>query len=411
MEENRIYRRNFLLNVLLEGFWGLGGGFVVPTTILAIFLTNFTPSKIVIGLLFTIPALGSSLTPIFSAYYTGKFAKKKIPLVYLHIGYVICWFIISILTFLAKRFSAEGIITLFFIFYGLSSAIIGFIIPPYFDYIGKVLHKRRGTYFGIALATSGGLSILGAFLARKILSSVPFPQNYGFCFFSASIFQLLSILFLGLNVESEESPVPERKGLGIFLRDIAGILKRDKRYLRLFVVQVLMSFGGMSSSFYAVYASSRLQLTAGMLGYFTVMLVLGGMVASILLGILGDMLGHSLSLFIAIACGITSALIALAGSSVSHFYLLFFLLGFSLTPTYIACTNLILEIATIEQRSSYLALNSSFVGPFAAVAPLIGGFLIRTFSYSLVFSLTIAVLFAGLLVLIPGNKLGKGNLF
>ena len=402
-----IYRKNFLLNILLEGFWGLGSGFVVPATILAIFLSTFTSSKIVIGLLFAVPAIGTSLTPILSAYYTEGLVKKKKLLVYLHLAYVICWFVLTMFVFLSDKLTPEVTLIAFFIIYGLSSFIIGFLVPPYLDYIGKIVPKRRGVYFGIALAASGGLAILGAFLARRILNSMPFPENYGLCFFSASAFLLLSILFLSLNVEAEGPPVSQRKKFGVYLRNLVKILKEDKGYLRLIIVQMILSFGAMSSPFYAVYASSKLQVTGSILGYFTVMLLLGGMIASVLLGILGDVFGHNISLLIATVCGIGSATIALFGSSVGHFYALFFLLGFSLTPTFMVCTNLVLEMATIEQRSSYLALNSALVAPLAAAAPLVGGFLIRTFSYSFVFTLTIAVLLVGLFVLIRDSDIGR----
>ncbi|OIN98711.1 hypothetical protein AUJ66_00440 [Candidatus Desantisbacteria bacterium CG1_02_38_46] len=69
MENNKFFRRNFTLNILWEATWGLGSGFVVPATILVIFLTHFTSSKMVIGLLFTIPVISSAIAPIFSAYY------------------------------------------------------------------------------------------------------------------------------------------------------------------------------------------------------------------------------------------------------------------------------------------------------------------------------------------------------
>ena len=402
-----IYRKNFLLNILLEGFCGLGSGFVVPATILAIFLSTFTSSKILIGLLFAVPAIGTSLTPILSAYYTAGLARKKKLLVYLHLAYIICWLMLTMFVFLSDKLTPEGTLIAFFIIYGLSSFIIGFLIPPYLDYIGKIVPKGRGVFFGTAFAASGGLAIIGAFLARRILSSISFPENYGLCFFSASAFWLLSLLFLSLNIEVEGPPVSQRKKFGVYLRDLVKILKEDKGYLRLIIVQMITSFGAMSSPFYAIYASSQLQVTGSVLGYFTVMLLSGGMIASVLLGVLGDFFGHNISLLIAVVCGIGSATIALFGSSVGHFYALFFLLGFSLAPTFMVCTNLVLEMATIEQRSSYLALNSTLVAPLAATAPLLGGFLIRTFSYSFVFSLTIAVLLVGLLVLIM--ETGKGR--
>lgn len=397
-----IYRKNFLLNILLESFWGLGSGFVVPATILAIFISNFTSSKIAIGFLFALPAIGTSLTPIFSAYYTGGLARKKKLLVGWHLVYVVCWFLLALFAFLSGKLVPEETIFFFFIIYGLSSLTVGLIVPPYLDYIGKIVPKGRGIYFGIAIAASGGFAILGAFLARRILSLTPFPGNYGLCFLSAASFQLFSLLFLGLNIEVEGPPVSQTKKFRPYLQNLIKILKEDREYLQLIFLQMITSFGAMSSPFYAVYASTKLQVTGSILGYFTIMLLLGGMIASVLLGILGDVFGHKISLLIAIVCGIGSATIALFGSSETHFYALFFLLGFSLTPTFMVCTNLVLEMASIEHRSSYLALNSTLVSPLAAVAPLLGGFLVRTFSYPVVFLLTIAVLLVGLFVLIKG---------
>ena len=405
---NDYYRKNFILNLLGEGIRGLSAGFITPITILTIFVSQFTSSKIFIGLLFTIPALGNFAGPILSAYLGAGLKRKKTLLVNLHILYVLCWFAISVFAFISSRFTPSGNLIAFFIIYGLSGFLAGIIIPQWFDYIAKILGKKIGTYLGLAFALSGGFSIVGALWAKQVLERVPSPDNFGFCFLFAGLIQLSFPVFIFFQIEKEDFPLSGRAEFRTYLHNLFKILKEDKNYIHILIVQILLSFGAMSSSFYAVYAGSKFEMTGNVVGSFTVMLIIGGMVGSIFLGAMGDVIGHSFSLSIAIVGGIGAALCALLANSLTLFYILFFLLGIFLIPTFISCTNLVLEMATIEHRPSYIALNSMIVSPFAAIAPILGGIFINAFSYSFVFILTIIVLFPTLIII---KKKGTGYFF
>lgn len=343
------------------------------------------------------------LLPFF-LLITGRLTLKKKILLYLHLAYLACWLALAIFAFFSARLNPRYALFIFFFFYGLSSFIIGIIIPPYFDYIGKVIPRNRGIYFGIALSSSAGLAIIGALLASRALDNFSFPASYAVCFSASFLIQFLSLIFFIFNVEHDNSAgsslTDARFKFSSYLHTLFRILKEDKSYFNLLLVQIIISFGAMSYSFYTVYANSILSLSGNLLGRLTIMLVLGQVVAGIILGVVGDIQGHRFSLGIAILCGIGSAIIAIFGRSIGSFQAIFFLAGISLTSSYIEITNLTLEVATIDERSSYAALNSTLVGPFAAIAPLLGGILICNISYTFVFGLTAVVLIIGFLMVL-----------
>jgi len=144
--EDKTYKRNFVLNIFLEGMWGLGVGFVVTTTILSVFVSRFTPSKIAVGLLFTIPVIGSSIMPVLTTYFTRKRRFIKWPMICLHVVYVATWLAIAVFTRFSAGMSPKTVLFVFFTIYGTGSILGGMMAPMYFDYIGKIFPSGRGFF-------------------------------------------------------------------------------------------------------------------------------------------------------------------------------------------------------------------------------------------------------------------------
>jgi hypothetical protein len=63
-----------------------------------------------------------------------------------------------------------------------------------------------------------------------------------------------------------------------------------------------------------------------------------------------------------------------------------------------------IEYAPVERRPSYVALAFGVVGPFAALAPLLGGQVVVLLGYGWLFGLSAAVALASVLVLGDGAR-------
>ncbi len=84
---------NFVLNVASSGFDGLGLSLVGIKTVLPAFLTLFTKSNVIIGLL---PALHSfcwTFPQIVTSFYTGHFREKKNVIVFVKVEYALPWLV------------------------------------------------------------------------------------------------------------------------------------------------------------------------------------------------------------------------------------------------------------------------------------------------------------------------------
>jgi MFS family permease len=131
--------------------------------------------------------------------------------------------------------------------------------------------------------------------------------------------------------------------------------------------------------------------------------IAGRIVGAALWGFLGDRYGHHTGIRgVAIAFSIPS-LIALILATLSPaavaapaFGLLFFVLGFALEgwPPFI---NYMLDIVEEQERPLYAGLMSVGFVP-AALAPIVGGFLIRQWGYPLLFGSATATAVCGVIL-------------
>ena len=72
------------------------------------------------------------------------------------------------------------------------------------------------------------------------------------------------------------------------------------------------------------------------------------------------------------------------------------LLGMGINGNFIGQTNLLLEIAPSEQRSTYIGITNTATA-FVTLLPLLGGYLIQWTSYEAAFLLSFSFMLAGLL--------------
>jgi len=404
MDIEKVAKKNFILNLFRQASWGLGTGFVVESTIVIIFLTHFTDSKLIISLLSTIPVLSGALLPIVSEYFTKHVQRKKDLVSFLVLLNQLCWLGITILAFVSKSLSPTNVLIIFFILYAIASIIMGIITPINYTLIAKVIPKNRGAYFGLGATFAGIFMLVGAVFAKKILESYLFPVNFALCFLFAFIIRAAHVIFIIASVEDKSPKTQEDNKFHIYLKGLVELIKNNKKYRDLLLVQIIVSLGAMGTVFFAVFINSVIEMTPSVVGMITIYSIVGFMVGSFLSGLLGDAKGHRLVYAVSIALEIAAVIIALVGKTPNAFYLLFLLSGLSGAAASVAYSTLIMEIAPIELSGRYFAVNTTVLAPFAALAPMIGGLLIDKTSYVFVFCLTIIFLSAGLILFLKSKQ-------
>lgn len=398
-EVKRDYRWNFTANLLDWVFFSTGMSFASLNTVLPAFARHLTSSNLLIGLIPSLSTLGWLLPQILIANFTQKLKRKKDLIIFSGLGERIPWLFLFLIVMFFSSSSSLLLVT-FFTLYALFCFSGGIAGPAWQDMLAKVIPlKKRGRFFGWSNFLAGGVSIFGAFLSIYLLKNFPFPKNFALCFLFAFFAISISYVFFILirepvyPVKNKESSLKE-----YFLR-LPSLLKKDKNFSSFLIAGAFLSSGGMATAFFAVHAMNKLTLPDSQIGVFTLLLLTGQTISSILWGYLGDKKGYKLVMEAGVLLTIIAILLAVFSSSIYLFYGVFFIFGWAFSASFISSMGVVLEFSTPEMRPTYIALTNTIKAPFMSLSPLLGGFLADRIGFPFVFAITIFILLGGLLYL------------
>jgi len=397
----RHHRRNILFNVVGESFWGLAFGLTNPLTILPVFLDQLGASAPLIGLIQTTNILGYSLPQLAAGYYTEGLPSKRLVLMYLHAGMVVPWLVLGGLLSPGGLLTRSAAMLAFFASYAVWSSTLGLLVPVWTDYVHKiVLPEFRGRFFGGIFFASTVAGIVASVAAERLLRRAAAPAGFGVCFLLAGVFITFGALML-LAQKERLFPAQRRRRTWLeYFRSLFRILRLDADLRRLALARTLLSFGNMPLGFFSIYASQTLGVGARYAGVFTAIILAAQMPSYLLFGYLGDRKGHKV---VACASGLAvmmALVIALFARSFAGFALLFGLVGVFSATFYMSHTNMVLELCPHRDKTSYVAIANVVPAAPAAVAPLLGGYLVQKVSYLPMFAVASVPLAIGLIVLI-----------
>ncbi len=384
---NKREKINFAGGIWHGAFLAFSTSLTQPTTVISAFIAALTGSTIWVGGLSTVLNFANALPQIFAARWIEPRAKKMPYLLMAIYLRAFSWGTLSLLIYLIgaeqPTLLAWALVILLSIFY--AGGGIGNI--PYTDIIGKVIPlRRRGAFFGGRSAIAGPLSIGAAFLARKILATVPYPNEYALLFGLAAVGLLIaSAGFLIIRepiTEKEDAPVPA-------WGEYFGSLAEAARALKpLVITQLLTGFSLMVLPFYVVFARQELDAPVSAVGTYLLAQVSGGIVANLIWARLVDKYESRLMLFACATLSTITPLLAifLAGFGWKALTLVFILAGACFNGRNVGFQTALLEIAPPQRRPTYAAINAALVLPLALL-PIFGGFFLKRYSYATLFEI------------------------
>jgi len=398
-EVKKNYRWNFTCNLLDWVFFSMGMSFASVNTVLPAFARHLTSSNFLIGFIPCLSTMGWLLPQILIANFVQKLKRKKDLIIFTGVGERIPWLFLFLVVMFLPLSSSFLLIT-FLILYALFSFSGGVGGPAWQDMLAKVIPlKKRGRFFGWSNFLAGGVGIFAAFLSIHLLKSFSFPKNFALCFLFAFAATSVSYIFFIL-IREPIYPVKNKKSsLKEYFLQLPSLLKKDNNFSSFLIATIFLSYGGMATAFFAVYAMNKLILPDSQIGIFTLLLLIGQTISSILWGYLGDRKGYKLIMEIGTLLTILAILLAILSSSIHLFYGVFFIFGWALSASFISSMGVILEFSTPEMRPTYIALSNTVRAPFVSLSPLLGGFLTDRTSFPFVFILTIFILLGGILYL------------
>jgi len=402
--ENDISKWNFAMGVLHGTFFTSGMAFANPDTILPVFLSNFTASKVIVGLFSSLMgSLGSIISALPQMVVANRLENKihKIPVLRLAIVIrALCWGLLSLITYLFAASHPKLTLCLVFSLLFIFTFMGGIATIPFMDIWGKSLPSTsRGRFFGYRQFWGGIVSIGTGSLAAAVLGNkaILFPKNFALLFLFAFAFISISYLALGSVKEPVEEVYKDRLAFREFLSKVFTILKSDSNYRRFLYVQILGGAGALALPFYILYGKDILKIKLAMVGILLLAQMVGSILSNLIWGYLADFAGSKKVIQISTLVGFITPLIAF-GISPSRprlfLVLLFVFTGFFIAGRRIGISNFLLDIAPAKNRPTYVGVNGS-LSIIVAFFPLIGGVIVQNMSYDFLFILTFVIVFIG----------------
>ena len=378
-------RWNFAMGLLHGIFFSGGRAFGNPDIILPVFLSNFSASKILVGLSSSIFGSFGGIAGILPQIFVASRLENKVykrPI--LRIAIIIralCWGLLSLITyFFAISHSNVTVFSLFFLLI-LFTFMGGVATIPFMDIWGKAIPSTlRGRFFGHRQLWGGIFAVGSGYIARVILGSkkLHFPENYALLFLLAFVFISISYLALGSIKEPVEEIRKNRLSVTEFLRKAVKILISNRNYKKFLTVQILAGASSLALPFYVLYAKEILKVKLGMVGTFLLAQMVGNVLSNLLWAYLSDFVSNHRVIQVSTFLGLLVPVIAIITppNLPVLFIPLFVLTGFFIAGSIIGNTNFLLDIAPSKDRLTYISLNGTLTFP-KLIFPLMGGTIIQ----------------------------------
>jgi len=395
------YRWNFYAFLVDYASFGLAFTFIDVSTVMPALVGQLTDSAPIIGLVNTIFTGAWLLPQLATARYINNKPRKKPYLLAGLGGRVFLGMIAAALWTALPRYPIS-MLALFFICLGLFAAADGFTSVAWFDILARAIPlKQRGRLMGTAQFIIGVAGIGAGALVGLILAHRPFPSNYAMLFTLASVALVPSAIALILLREPPPNDVSQETS-NQTQENWWKLLVSDRAFRNLMICRILVGMMGLATSFYVGHAADVLHLPPSIIGDFVVAQTLTRIVTSIVLGWVSERWGPRYVIRIGSAAAAAGPLFALSvhlagGDWLAWAYpLVYVALGIVNSAWMLGFFNYLLEIAPDGMRPAYVGLGNTLMGALT-LAPMAGGWLLETTSYTALFGATAAIVALGFL--------------
>lgn len=380
---------NVGVNLVDAGFFGLGWGFASFGTIIPLFVSQMTDSAILIGLIPAIHAVGWQLPQLFTANRVARLRRFR-PLVMLftiheRLPFLGLAFVAWLLGWLGNT-AALVITFILLIWQGLGS---GFTANPWQSMIAKIIPAdARGTFFGVQAAVANIIISVAAVGAGYTLDLLDSPFDFAACFLAASAAYGLSMAFLGLTREPEDTQKSVPAAQTSLFKGMGAILRRDANFRWYLVVRFLYQFSTMGFAFYIVYGLRQFNMDVVTAGYLTAALTISSTVANAGMGWLGDRVGHRAMLVVGMVAVVVSGGLAWFAPDLTWFYPIMILAGLANVAYWTIGMAITVEFSDEADRPVYIGMSNTLIAPATIFAPILGGWIADSFGYQTTFAIS-----------------------
>jgi MFS family permease len=375
--------KNVAWLLTVEVFWGVALGLISMVAILPVFLKHLGATNAVIGALPVIWILATSFPGTLASHFTGGLARRRGAVVLLHAVAGIPWAFLALWFGLLGRHAPATDIAVFLTVWGSAWILMGFTIPVWINFIGKVTRPElRARSFGTIFFFQTLLGSFGGWVASRVLGSgLPFPASYAVGFLVAGACMSVGSVFFLRVVEEPGAVTEPGQPLETVLRHAREILS-DRTGVRVYLAAILLSTGCyFLIAYYPVFAEGKFGLRPRDSAIYTAVCMSGQMLGSLLTGLIGDRFGYSRVAVIASAALTAGLALAIWGVHPATYYVTAFALGVFIVSDMLARYNLSMAFSPHEDNTAYLGTIPALTAPLAALVAGSSGSFIDRFGF------------------------------
>jgi MFS family permease len=375
-------RRNFILHVVNGVLFFISEAFTDPNLVVTAFLSQLTPSNVLIGLLAPLRDTGWFLPQLFISPWIERQPVKV--RVYAAMTYIRSagWILLVLSMFLIDQLNV--LLIAFFGFMVLISLSAGFAGLPFMTVTQKVIPKNRlGTLFGLRLFIGGGLSILASGLVGVILAghvfglTLHFPDNYALLFAISTVFFIAGCAVFTFIKEKPDEVPARATPLQVQFGRAGEVLKGDPRFLTFLFMRIALLFALTCIPFITVYAKRVLHVSDATIGALVPVALIAGLSSNLIWARINDRrssrtvlaLCSSLGLLL---CGIALALVRWGSSATWLLPAAYALGGIISSGIGVSTTPQMIEIVPAGQGPLYFGLLNTLLGVAMLFTSLVG---------------------------------------
>ena len=327
--KEKYYVRNYI-TMLFEGFFVyFAMNMFSYTTVFPVYIQSLTNNSFFIALIAVVYYGCSYGSSIFSCL-VGMNAKSP---KWTNIG--ICalerigFLFIVISTFFVDGSENLAIGTFFFSF-AVYAITCGMASPVFGNMIGNLFPRDLGKFYGSYSLVGAAAGVIGSRIMTYLLDTYAFPINYRYVFILGLIAALIGSLVPAIGVKEV---VNNKKRERIYTKElpslVKSIFKTNIPYRRFVLLRILLGAAEMAIPFYIVKVSQIDGISPGFVGTMTTVLLISNMIASKIMGYIGDKFGPIGMIIVASLSGICAAILAIFLPHYIFSYLLFVLVAFA----------------------------------------------------------------------------------
>jgi hypothetical protein len=362
------------------GFLALAQNFIDIDTVIPAMMVESGGSAMHIGILTAIMLGGSSFTQLIFAPFISNYSfKRKFLLLGIN-SRMMALLAMGLMLYFNAYLQDEYRILLIFVFISIFSLGGAFANISYTDILGKsILQESRKPFFSIRQII-GGMILLGSvFVARRVLVSNPYPENYAYMFFIGFI--ALSIASLGFwNLRETIASKLSVKSPGHFLQLIRTELRENPKLGQFlgFINTMGISIGFMP--FVILYAKDMYGTASSDTANFLLFKVIGSVFMGLLLFMFARKFRYRNLLYLNAVIAFLLPLLIMLVPGQPPFGLLFFIGGIIFATYTITMNGVLLEVSGTSNRALYTGIAGAG-NILPALFPLLGGWVISTFGF------------------------------